>query len=334
MSVTSTKRLMRPGTGGSVDYRLNRSYEVVYQVITDNIADGATMVLTAAGLPSLYAPYNADHEYDLGAILTEYSPKRTDDPCIWEVTCKYQSWATLAGKNNPELQNALASLAGTSSGTSSGTGPNPGGFDPQDPISRPPTVRVGFRPYQRVMWADRAGRPIRNSAKERFDPPIEFDDNRPYITITRAERAPLNLTRIVQYQDACNSDVFLGQPVNSAKMRISAERVFEKNLLYWSVTYDIEFRSDLWIPLQVLDAGYTTLPVNTKAPGPRILGTDNNPCPAPVPLYTVTGAEFPAIAGTSTGDVIQLPVGYSTQYLSFNLYNSLPYSVFGLNVNF
>lgn len=329
MSVVSTTRLMRAGTGGSVDYKLNRSYEVIYQVVTSSISDGAALVLLATGLPSLYSVYNADHEYDMGAILTEYSPKRTDDPCIWEVTCKYESWATLAGRFNPELQKALSDLAG---GTSSQQ--LPGGFDPQDPISRPPTVRVGFRPYQRAMWVDKASRPIRNSAKERFDPPIEFDDNRPYLTITRAERAPLDMSRIVAYQDACNSDLFLNQPINSAKMRISAERVFEKNLLYWSVTYDIEFRKDLWIPLQVLDAGYHSLPYNTKAPGPRILGPDGNPCAAPVPLYTVTGLEFPAIAGTTAGDVIQLPVGYATQYLFFNLYDSKPFSVFGLNVNF
>lgn len=340
MSVVSTTRMIDKG-GSSIDERGNRSYEVVYQVITNNIADGAGIVMRAPGLPAVYSIYNADHEYDTGSTLKNYSTSRTSDPCIWEVTCHYESWAQvirdLRGAN-PDMQAALADPNATSSSQS-----QPGGFDAQDPTSRPPRVSGGNRHYTRSVAKDNVGNATVTSSGERFDPPIEKDDKRPYLTITRNEAVSPNqlatfLGRINQYQDAVNSDVFLGQPIASAKMAISYSRQFENRVLFWEVTYDIEFRKDLWIPFKVLDAGYHTLKVGNTAPGARILDSNGNPCASPVPLYTVVNAETPGVpSGSAVGDVIQLPGSgfdprFPPQYKSFTIYDSLPFSVFNLSV--
>jgi hypothetical protein len=340
MAVVSTTRTLKGGPSG-VDQFGNRTYDLVYRVITDNIQDNHAIVLLAPGLPAIYSIYNAANEFDTGSVLKNYSAARTDDPCIWEVTCHYESWAVILGGlrgSNPELQKALADAA---AGTSSHA--EPGGFDANNPLSRPPRIRGGSRTYQRVQPCDLDGKQFVNSVGERLDPPPEMDDKRPYLTISRAEPGPLNLTRICQYQDAVNSDVFLGQPAFSAKMNITWERVFENNLLFYDVTYDIEFRRDLWIPLKVLDAGYSTLAAGNVPPGLRMLDASGGQTAAPLPLYTVRGDEgVPALTFNGqpcvAGDIIVLPRQYwsdlnRTQYRNFRVYSALPYAVFNLAVN-
>lgn len=338
MSVISTTRLMTGG--GSVDHQLNRSYEVVYQVITDNMADGTAIILLAPGLPALYSFYVAGHEYDTGSVLTEYSPKRTADPCIWEVTCKYQSWATiLSGIRgvNPELQKALSDLA---SGTSNQQ--LPGGFDSQNPLSRPPRISVGSRSFIRALEFDLNGKACVNGSRERFDPPVDYDDKRLVVTITRNEACPLNLTTVKRYQNAVNSDVFLGQDAKSGKMTISANLQFENKVLFWELTYEIEFRDDLWDPYKVLNAGYHQLRIGQTLPGVPITNPDGSRCATPTQLYTCTGSEFPALTNPdgSTcifGDTVVFPASHpqitTPDYRGFTVFKVLPFSTLNLNIS-
>jgi len=340
MAVVSTKRLMRAGTGGGVDHQLNRSYELIYQVITDNMADGTAIVLLAPGLPALYSIYNADHEYDTGSVLTEYSPKRTDDPCIWEVTCKYQSWATiLSGVKgfNPELQKALSDIT---SGTSSQM--QPGGFDSQSPLSRPPRVAIGSRGFQRPLEFDLNGRACVNGSKERFDPPVDYDDRRLIVTITKNQACPLNLTTLKLYQNSVNSDVFLGQDIKSGKVLISANLQFENKILFWEVSYEIEFRDDLWDPYKVFNSGYHTLRITQALPGDPILNPDGSRCGTPTPLYVSTGAELPALQnvdGTTciAGDCIVYPQNHpqitTPDYKGFKVFKTLPFANLNLGIS-
>lgn len=72
----------------------------------------------------------------------------------------------------------------------------------------------------------------------------EFSD--PVYVVTRNE-ASYDIATKAPYQNAVNSDTFLGMAAGTARMlSITGNRVVDGTDYYWRVTYEIQFRNDGW----------------------------------------------------------------------------------------
>lgn len=215
------------GRDSSYDATTNdRTYTRVFRVITDSPMVGALAVRTADGLPRRGSIYATDTEVDLSARVKSIDPSQdSDNAKIWLVRVEYDSRVE---------------------------------DEPENPLERPPEISWGFAQFQRIAWRDVDGKAIVNSAGEYFDPPIEIDDSRPVLSIVRNE-ASFNPSLAIEYQDAVNSDSFMGFSAGQAKVsNITARSVREGDYQYWQVAYEFHFRRDGWA-VRPLDQGrYST----------------------------------------------------------------------------
>lgn len=202
-----------------------REYTRQFRVQTTSITDDAAVAGSATGVPRLGDPYVTNTSMDVGARVRSVSPQQSGEtPFLWVVTVEYSSAVT-----DPLRQNA-------------------------DPILRPAQVEWDANKYQKVVEIDLLGRPMKNSAGGWFDPPVEIDDTRLTLTITRAE-ADFNALVAFAYNDAINLDVFFGGAATCWKCQgIKARSAYENGAAFWWVTYPFEFRVEGWRK-QMVDKG-------------------------------------------------------------------------------
>jgi hypothetical protein len=277
------------GRQGSVDTKNVRNYTRTFRVITDSMVDGPFQVTDIPPpFPSIFSFYSDPAGgIDLGAFCTKITPRQTDEPFVWIVTCEFSSKV-----DNPEQAQA--------------------GDTDKDPLTRPSVVKWSMAKFQRVLDRDVNDDPIVNSAGERFDPPIEIDDSRPVLSITRNEPT-IDPANIVAYQDAVNTDTFFGCDPGTAKIdSIEAESAFENGTFYWKVSYTIHFRREGW-DVQPLDQGYHHLiaGVPTVNRDPQ----SGNPYPAPRLL-------------DGSGNL--LGTGADPVFLDFEAYKEMPFAPLAL----
>lgn len=203
---------------------LNRKYTRHFVVVTSDLNDGPLTILTSYFCPKIGDPYLYGNDSDPLATCVSVTPRATASPWIWKVEAKYDT-------------ERLTQAALT------------------NPLNIPPELRWSNTRYERVLTRDVQGVPIVNSSKEAFDPPLQVEDSRPVLTITRNEAA-YNPANEVLYQDAINADIFAGTAPGNAKLNIlSADRQVDIGLLYWRIVYEIEFRRESFA-LFVLDQGF------------------------------------------------------------------------------
>lgn len=166
-----------------------------------------------------------------------------------------------------------------------------------DPVDDPPEIQIDFEPYQRPFIRDITGATILNAAYDPFDPPVEGDDDRLTIRITRNENPDtFTLVKATLYNGTVNSDTWEEFEPGTLKMRISAQKMYKSELLgrdpYWRVTYTIQRRKDAdtesdavvgWQP-HILNRGYRYFvggdkiefrdPDGTKVSQPKLLAVD------------------------------------------------------------
>lgn len=259
-------------------------YTAVYLVTTDSSADDAQVVADADGLPALNSPYAFGNGADDNSFLSSIEPKQLGHTQKWEVTCTYEP-STSVG---PPVTNVML---------------------------EEPTIEVGYQQYTRgvesaefmflVQGQNLGGvaalnrrtlgplqRPIakagdivkpQSSSGEPFSPPLEKDDSRLLVRITRNETS---LSTLLTYKDAINVDFFtirrtgflLAVPKRCAKFqsiqasqktvvipRASIQgtafpgmetlgRQFVR-VVYWRVSYELSVNQDTWDP-QVGDVGF------------------------------------------------------------------------------
>jgi hypothetical protein len=221
--------LMWQGDGGEMNDRLRRRYAKKFRVICDDVSDGPPTVMLAAGIPRIGDPYQLFTDGDAGAWCTRVRPQRTSEPNVYEVDAEYGSDMV-----DPALQ-------------------------AQNPLERPADIEVDFVTAERALEKDRNGKPILNSAGVPFLPPITMPENRLQITIGRNEPGPLDVDVMTKYNESTNSDQFWNKPPFSWKLGLKATRQYENGVLFWRVTYVLQYREDLWNPTRVLDAGFEEL---------------------------------------------------------------------------
>jgi len=212
---------------GSGNERSVREYVRSWLVLRDSPLDDSFQVLASSGLPVLFTPYiGSDGVADtLGALLKKleaHQPDR-DQPFLWEVTANYG--------------NVLDPVLG----------------DP-NPLDRPTEISLDYDRFQVPLTIDLFGAPVLNSVNEAFDPPVEKDDSRPTLTMTRNELAAPDAIAAA-YKDVCNSDAWFGQPSYMWKCGgIKYQRAYENDVLYWKVTYIFHLNPKSW-DSRVLDRG-------------------------------------------------------------------------------
>jgi hypothetical protein len=257
-----------------------RTHTRTFRVITDSPLVTATEVLLAAGIPRRgdWLPS------DTAAYVKTVTPRQDEDnPLLWEVRVVYDTSV------EPDQE--------------------------ENPIARPVEIVWGASQWQRLAEKDIDGNALLNSAGYYFDPPPEADDSRPVLTITRNEAA-FNPTLAIDYQDAVNSNNFLGFDPDQVKVAsITAARQFENGVYFWRVTYEFNFRREGWT-LKILDQGRYRLnrkPIREKnAAGVELDGTH---VADPVPL-------------DGLGEPLANPTPATVKYRNFKIYKERDFSVF------
>lgn len=209
------------GTSGSAMSKGERKYTLRFQVITNDLNDGPQTVGAALGITP-FNLYSYGNDLDTGARAKEISIVRgDDDPYHWEVEIDFDS----------DVEQF-----------------------PEDPLSRPTVVSYSFAQFQQPVWKDVNGQSIVNSAGFYFDPPVEVDQSRLIVTMTRNEPV-FDPAVAVNYQDGVNSDPWYGFSAGTVKVQsITGTLEQENGEWFWRVVYEFHVRWDGWT-LSVLDQG-------------------------------------------------------------------------------
>lgn len=220
-----------------------RTYEAVYLVRVDDPRDGPRIAKTASGIPQYPSFWKTPTESDPDAWLidrnAEADPEKTD---LFYVRCTFSTEA-----------NAADGQAGA------------GALVPeQKEIDLAPELEWDFierdvaqyAAYGAELWRGNKliikltgkrtnGRvPICNSARDFFDPPIQEDEARLVLRISRAvgSYSPL---QAAEYANVLNSDTWLGFPPGTLLLKpIRAKAVFDKGVSYFRTSVEIHVRFD------------------------------------------------------------------------------------------
>lgn len=257
-------------TGGKGNEGIQRRYTRCFRVITDSVVYDSLAVMSITGVPRLFDQYVTTLVVDLGARCHSVSARQTDEPRIWEVDAQYSTSPSDIGEKQKEDNK---------------------GADGKTPTQKPAEISYGSERYTKVIkratrigdTGDIPNAPIASSAGEEFDPPIEIDDTRPTLTITRNEAA-FDSSMPSQYCDKLNSDPFFGFAAGQVKcMSITAVTQHDQDQDFWKVTYLFHVRPvDPGWNVKILDAGFWE--INQATNKRTLIRARNRPVPAPWPL--------------------------------------------------
>lgn len=209
----------KTGARGGETEKGEFTYTRVFIVITDSGLVGSGFVRAATGIPRRGDIYATATEFDTSSFAKEISAEQdSENPRLWNVTVNY---GTISPEEKAQQEE-----------------PNP--------ILRPAVFSWSFQKAGRAVYKDINDKPIRNSAGEYFSPPPEIDDSRPVLVVNRNEPS-FNPSIAIDYQDAINSDSFLGFSAGKVKVAgIAAQSASEGQYSFWQVNYEFEFRRDGW----------------------------------------------------------------------------------------
>lgn len=297
LSVTETfqARSMKAATDRT------RDYTRTFDVIVDERTISPDMILFAIGLPRRWDVYvSAAGTVDLYSICKEIEVKQdTLDPFTWRVTARYSNKV-----NRPDVNQV------------------------ENPLLRPAEIEYDTEGVPRPAWFDRDGEPVQNSAYERFDPPLEYEEPRLLIRITK-NYATYDALGYLRFHNTVNSQPWFGLPKGRVWCRrIKGRRQFESGIYYWPTSFEFLIRvhldeqeGDISDPVKsenawaerVLDRGYMELNGDGDPVHMRDLRT-GQPVGTPQLLNGVGG---------------RLPIGDDPEFLTFHLkreanFNLLP----------
>lgn len=213
------------------------------------LCDGPMDALEVARTPGI-PRYGEAHPLD-GWLRAGFPQVRTVAPWYFEVTVNYEIPGTSEFEDNP--------------------------------LNAPPDRRWSYVERSQEIDVDLDGKPIVNTAGEAFQGLTEtvYD---PLYTVSRNEKVAGAAISLI-YNDAVNADPFLGAPPGTAWMRVEAEEVYTKYLVYCRMTYSVQFRVNErdhagW-KLRILNQGYNARPSIGAEPVPVFDRTTNAPMTTP-----------------------------------------------------
>jgi len=243
-----------------------RRFRRILTVLMSSVSDGATLARLATGVPRV-----GEHLAEDGWLVCSDVNCERISPFLYELTAEYER--TYAGQEGDE-----------------------------NPLAAPAEWHWGSVASTEQIDRDINGKAIQTPVGEQFDPPVILTINDPSLTITRNELF-FNPAVIIDYQDAVNSDYFLGFAPGIARVAsIDGITQHQGDWNYWQVSYQILFRRDGWWK-RVLCAGtrywtgeYIPMKVGTTLYSiPQILSVtddDGRHGSRPVPL-TLSGKLLP-----------------------------------------
>lgn len=280
-----------------------RDYTRTFNVIVDSRLISPDLILFATpGVPRRWEPYvSAAGTVDAYSICKDVEAKQdTGDPYTWRIKASYSN-----AVQRPDI-NVV-----------------------ENPLLRPAEIEWDSVAVTRPAWTDRDGFAIYNSSYERFDPPLEYEEDRLQLTITRNQLA-YDALGYLKFKNAVNKKAWFGfAPGRVRCMGIKAKRAFEAGFFHWPTTYTFQIRVQLdedeqnpndpeasknaWA-YKVVDRGYMVLDDDSEPIHMRDRRTGQ-------PLAT------PALLD---GDGGRLPAGEEPVYLTIHLFPQRDFNALGL----
>lgn len=209
----------------------SRTYVEVFQVLFDTPAS-AYEAIRATGLPRMG---NA-HADDPNAFLIKRDVIETANRALWVVNCEYEYQAFVHHDN---------------------------------PVDDDDLISITTRKLTMVVEKDVDGKAIVNSAKDKFDPPVEQPISKITLTI-QCNQASISLSTIESYTNSVNKyDITIcGMSVDSKCGYLDSISATwnpdnEHGYSWWTVTYKINIDTESF-DREILDQGLYYLDGGTK----------------------------------------------------------------------
>lgn len=214
-----------------------RRYIRVYHVHTDSMDDDEYKAVKAVENYDLaHIPLSKPHPSDPSAYCVEIGPAvpQNKSPFLWRVPVRWE--------------------------TPSGTGTSRNVRHPI-PFAREWEVEWSQTTIQLPLDVEAilpTPKEVRNSAGEKFDPPIFFNETIPILRISRNE-PEFNWVDAAKYAGTVNEKVFNNaKPGHAFMYSIVGRKIWDDEFDYWRVSYEIHFKWSGW-NLPVLDLGFSEL---------------------------------------------------------------------------
>lgn len=192
---------------------------------------------------------------------------------------------------------------------------------PISPLLQPPEVSWNFVTSNEPIDRDIYGKPITNSAKEAFDPPITRDFDDLVLRVVRNE-AEFNALRAAEYKGAVNSDMFLGFAAGVVRCVLyNGVKQYAAGLVYWKVTYEFHIRWNGW-QRKIQDMGFSKLNATEDDYEPIKIKDDKG-------IETQVSQPWPLDLAGHALTPAQKKAGVA-YWLIFNIYPQKPFFVLGL----
>lgn len=257
MAVVSVTELAAPAS--TYDIRGHR-YTKRFHVQTSVTTDREATVLAASGIPAFGTTWTGGTDTDTAAVLSSKSAELIDeaDRKNWIVICEFGTQVDVAGWPSSGDQPTYVA-----------------------PLSRPVRRVHSIIKTQEPMWVDAANKQVVNSAKQSFDPPPMVERTINVVTFYK-NYSTFSESLIVEYQDTCNEDDFFGVSQGKAKINsVIPEEVWEGNVGYVRVAWEVHFNYKRWDLLQIRDEG---LLVKTTTDAAPVLAKDPSAYPYTQPV--------------------------------------------------
>lgn len=217
----------RVGQKGMGDDR-TRDYTRTFTVECSSPLDDSLVVRVAPGIPRVYAPYvSAGGTYDLRSWCRSVSAERVADSNVWRVTAQYSSRIDAA-----------------SPGGGAGANSRPDVQSQPNPVLRPPVIEWDTVTASVPATYDRDGNAIVNSAGDPFDPPLEVEEARLYLRVTKNQLS-YDATKYLSYHDTVNSKKFIVFRPNEVRCRkIKGTNRWENGVYFWECVFEFEVRRE------------------------------------------------------------------------------------------
>jgi hypothetical protein len=258
MGVTSVLPIWE-GQTGELSFDATQ-YTAVWHVAVDDPFDGPNVVLIGGiglGLPIPGAFYWVGNDLNLLLTLRKLVPTRVAGTrLLWMVVGTYES------PGRPQDHH-------------DGTDDN--GKPTKDPLKFHDEIEISYAQHTRPMEkaklispaipgvAQGVWGPVRNSAGAVFAPPLERDNSRFTLKITK-NKASYPSNQADNYRDAVNSDTFtiskskLGFTRTFQKYTVKMKNIggrlqFQNDVVFWPVVYEMEIDTEFGWRFDVLDKG-------------------------------------------------------------------------------
>lgn len=226
----------------------NRRHTRSFHVAVDDATDNGATILTSGQCPPRYSL----HPDDAGALLLGRRVNEGDSPFQWILTCEY----------NTKITQAQAQTAG---GIPTGDGA-PQEVD-ENPLNRSPEIEYSVVRYQWALERDVADEPIRNKAREKFNPPPVQDRAHLALSIQRNIQQ-FNPNLIASHVYAVNQGNFLGFAQDEVLLDdLKVKPRWEGGHFFWDVSARFVFYpiNSITVPNQppiVIGGGWLYRPLN------------------------------------------------------------------------